>query len=559
MKRAIVIIGAVLVPFAVFALDFTDSSVRYKDEAQFSTADRAGINVLTNIGAVSGNPDGRFYARRSVNRAEFMKILFLSNPMEIGGQVSGQPNCFPDVHASDWFSRFVCLAKDRGIIAGYPDGMFHPEQTVNYAEALKILVNAYSSSPVTFQTTPWYQVYVNASNTKGTSLTESVPYDTPLTRGQVARLAAAFRAKNENQLAQYRMTERGEAISSEEGSSSSSESSASSFSSITSISSASSVPSSSISSTSLFPSQSHFLLVGQESKPLFDGTFTSVDEDSAIRFVDVTLFREVHAVSALYLVDAQGKHIAELRLSTDNNTDHLKWKATVSSEQAYVLQKNVPTSLGIVALLKAKASGGVSNEIFEVKDFSITVHGTTSGNSKNIPPTNFHRPQHQTTDARITEIRKVDPESTVITSGLNKLLGSFAVSGETMAGGILNLESVAFDLQSTGVSVTNLRIGGKNPVEQMGCGADDSLSNHYSCDVLPETFRTIGTSPLVFSIYGNVAFKSTATTGTVRIVLPATGTLGKSGSIHWGDSLGHYNWIENDVPLESGTVFTVQP
>jgi hypothetical protein len=137
MKRILSIIAILLAPATALALDFTNVSTRYAD-APFPKPEAAAISLLTNIGAVSGNPDGTFQPGRPVNRAEFLKIILLSNT-SIFVSPSDAATCFPDVRSTDWFSSYVCLAKRRTMVGGYPDGLFHPERQVNYAEALKML------------------------------------------------------------------------------------------------------------------------------------------------------------------------------------------------------------------------------------------------------------------------------------------------------------------------------------------------------------------------------------------------------------------------------------
>ncbi len=315
MKRAALFAGLLALPFAAFALDFSNATNTYTD-GPFSKAETAGISVLTNLNAVQGNPDGTFAPRRSVNRAEFLKILFLSHP-DIAVSSDDSASCFPDVQKADWFSRYVCLAKTRNVVGGYPDGMFRPANTVNYAEALKMLSNLYSNYPVLclddnphggctqFKTyedgAPWYEQYVDWAANEGLLLPGSPALNTPLTRGQVARLAASYRAWNDGELAEYRAFEQGETISSASSSSSSSVSSESSSSSSSSLSSSSSVASSSsaASISPIFPSTSRFLLLGTRTQPAIDGTFTTPDEDGLIRYVDVTLRQEIKSIQSI--------------------------------------------------------------------------------------------------------------------------------------------------------------------------------------------------------------------------------------------------------------------
>ena len=47
---------------------------------------------------------------------------------------------FPDVPASAWYAEAVNELAARGIVNGYPDGSFKPEQTATRAEVATLLV-----------------------------------------------------------------------------------------------------------------------------------------------------------------------------------------------------------------------------------------------------------------------------------------------------------------------------------------------------------------------------------------------------------------------------------
>lgn len=97
------------------------------------------IKYLKANGVIGGYPDGTFKPENTVNRAELLKIL-------VEGKV-GKPdenqykNCFTDV-TTQWFAPYVCYAKAKGWVQGYLDGKFQPEQTVNKVETLKMLINS---------------------------------------------------------------------------------------------------------------------------------------------------------------------------------------------------------------------------------------------------------------------------------------------------------------------------------------------------------------------------------------------------------------------------------
>jgi uncharacterized protein YkwD len=109
----------------------------------------AAIDYLSKEGVIAGYPDGSFGPDNPVNRAEALKILLLASDIPANTSRSGN---FPDVADEAWFAPFVFSANARSIASGYPDGFFRPEQTVNLVEALKMLFAANSISLDNYQT-----------------------------------------------------------------------------------------------------------------------------------------------------------------------------------------------------------------------------------------------------------------------------------------------------------------------------------------------------------------------------------------------------------------------
>lgn len=119
------------------------------------------VQFVSQEDLVSGYQDGSFQPGQVINRAEFTKILMgakfakeliieVVEESEIEESLEENTaeveDCFPDVAADAWFSPFVCLAKEKGILGGYPDGTFQPGNKVNLAEAVAILVNTFGFS-----------------------------------------------------------------------------------------------------------------------------------------------------------------------------------------------------------------------------------------------------------------------------------------------------------------------------------------------------------------------------------------------------------------------------
>lgn len=97
------------------------------------------IETLYFEGIINGYDDGTFKPNETINRAELLTILTSAVDADLSG---GYSNCFSDV-GTEWFAPFVCYAKVAGWINGYSDGTYRPSQTVNRAEALAIVLSAF--------------------------------------------------------------------------------------------------------------------------------------------------------------------------------------------------------------------------------------------------------------------------------------------------------------------------------------------------------------------------------------------------------------------------------
>jgi len=97
------------------------------------------ISFLKNEGIIQGYPDGSFKPENSVSRVEVLKFILEGIDAEIAG-TRALP--FSDTQSGAWYSDYLQTAVYLGIIDGYPDGTFKPGNTVNKAEFLKMLIEA---------------------------------------------------------------------------------------------------------------------------------------------------------------------------------------------------------------------------------------------------------------------------------------------------------------------------------------------------------------------------------------------------------------------------------
>ncbi|MDD4286863.1 MAG: S-layer homology domain-containing protein [Candidatus Peribacteraceae bacterium] len=145
------------------------------------------INYVQSEGIVSGYPDGTFGPSKTINRAEFTKIIVGST----GKDIVQNGACFTDV-ANEWFAVFVCTAKNLDVIGGYPDGTFRPERLVTFVEAAKIISLAYGLT-LPSATDMWFERFVVAMEESRAIPVSISALDAPLARGEMAEMIARLR------------------------------------------------------------------------------------------------------------------------------------------------------------------------------------------------------------------------------------------------------------------------------------------------------------------------------------------------------------------------------
>ena len=156
------------------------------------------INYLHDNGVIEGYPDNTFRPDQTVNRAEALKIILLGSSILVP-EIQAQ-EIFPDVLSDTWYGKYAAKAKNLGIVKGDDStGNFRPGDTVNLAEALKILLKADNKDSVSPSSAPYADVpadawfapffdYAQKANLLDQSSQDNVNPATPITRGMLAEL-----------------------------------------------------------------------------------------------------------------------------------------------------------------------------------------------------------------------------------------------------------------------------------------------------------------------------------------------------------------------------------
>ena len=123
----------------------TDVAIILKDRKNNSangTTDKNGMLILpaeTHTAYIFGYDDGTFRPDNNMSRAEAAAIFARLISEKKGENISGKAN-FKDISTKDWFAKEVGYLEKYGIIKGYSDNTFKPNESVTRAEFVVMTV-----------------------------------------------------------------------------------------------------------------------------------------------------------------------------------------------------------------------------------------------------------------------------------------------------------------------------------------------------------------------------------------------------------------------------------
>lgn len=95
------------------------------------------IIVLRYHGVLGGYPDNTFQPDQYLNRVEALKLIFETSQVSLQNGIA--PAKFHDTDSNAWYSGYLNRALFLEVVTGYADGSFKPERPVNLVEFLKML------------------------------------------------------------------------------------------------------------------------------------------------------------------------------------------------------------------------------------------------------------------------------------------------------------------------------------------------------------------------------------------------------------------------------------
>lgn len=122
----------------VIAMVLSSMSFAFAAKFEDVTGDyEKAINALAGLGIITGYEDGTYRPENTITRAEVAKLLV--EILGYGDLVAGAKSNFSDTQGH-WADAWIAIAAGRNIVIGTGDGKFTPDRQVTYDEVLTMIV-----------------------------------------------------------------------------------------------------------------------------------------------------------------------------------------------------------------------------------------------------------------------------------------------------------------------------------------------------------------------------------------------------------------------------------
>jgi len=143
--------------------------------------------LLQNLGIVNGYGDGKFHPDDNLTRAQFCKMTVMLSGTQDIAIYEGF-TIFPDVRADHWGRGYINAAvRALKIITGFPDGTFKPNANINFAQAVTTVMRLLGYTDSDVGLN-WPRSYIDKANQIGLTKGLNLNANDVITRAQAAQI-----------------------------------------------------------------------------------------------------------------------------------------------------------------------------------------------------------------------------------------------------------------------------------------------------------------------------------------------------------------------------------
>ena len=111
--------------------------------------DALGLNTTDHFAYIVGYGNGEVRPQNNITRAEVATIFFRLLTDDVRDENLTKTNRYSDVAATSWYNTAVSTLSSMGIITGYPDGTFRPQNNITRAETMTLVNRVLNRQPET--------------------------------------------------------------------------------------------------------------------------------------------------------------------------------------------------------------------------------------------------------------------------------------------------------------------------------------------------------------------------------------------------------------------------
>lgn len=154
---------------------------------EISAKDIDMVNQLKGYGILQGDENNNLNLENSITRTEMTVLTLRILGYEAAASVSNAQPTYTDIEEGYWGNGYISFATDMGIIDGFDDGTFHPEEYVLTEQALKMIVTALGYEKAIINKV-YPDSYISMAAQLGLMDGTDCKIGEPATRGNVSRM-----------------------------------------------------------------------------------------------------------------------------------------------------------------------------------------------------------------------------------------------------------------------------------------------------------------------------------------------------------------------------------
>ncbi len=109
------------------------------------------LNTVDHFSYIVGYEDGTVMPQKQITRAEVATIFYRLLKEDVRDENTTDVSNFSDVKSSDWYGTTVATLADMGIVKGYEDGTFRPNEPISRAEFAAIATRFFDETGATYE------------------------------------------------------------------------------------------------------------------------------------------------------------------------------------------------------------------------------------------------------------------------------------------------------------------------------------------------------------------------------------------------------------------------